>query len=276
MPRTFLPTSPHFVLPARLIRYTRVGFISVGTVMIAYSLVLLVQRKIHLGTLLPLAIGAILTWHGIYWQRLQNWLRQHPTWRRLWQGVWLGFGVWLVSFIGFCVLLNQHLHHTPAIDTARAIVVLGSGFKNGQPTPTLALRLDRAAQLANQAPNALIVLTGGFGIGKTQSEAEVMANYLHARYDIAARRMALETKSTSTALNIANSLPILWAHGIAPTDPVVVVTSDFHTLRAQAIAKHQGLANVTMADAPTPPLMRPAVWLREYFACISGFLLREL
>ena len=275
MPRTFLPTSPHFVLPARLIRYARVGFISVGTVMIAYSLVLLVQRKIHLGTLLPLAIGAALTGHGIYWQRLQNWLRQRPTWRRLWQGVWFGFGVWLASFIGFCLVLNQHLHHTPAVGTARAIMVLGSGFKNGQPTPTLAARLDRAALLANQAPHALIVLTGGGSRGETQSEAEVMANYLHTRYGIAARRMALERQSTSTALNIANSLPILRAHGIMPTDPVVIVTSDFHTLRAQAIAQHQGLASVMMMDAPTPPVMRPAVWLREYFAFISGFLFKE-
>lgn len=275
MPRTFLPTSPHFVLPARLIRYARVGCISVGTVMIAYSLVLLVQRKIHLGTLLPLAIGAALTGHGIYWQRLQNWLRQRPTWRRLWQGVWFGFGVWLASFIGFCLVLNQHLHHTPAVGTARAIMVLGSGFKNGQPTPTLAARLDRAALLANQAPHALIVLTGGGSRGETQSEAEVMANYLHTRYGIAARRMALERQSTSTALNIANSLPILRAHGIMPTDPVVIVTSDFHTLRAQAIAQHQGLASVMMMDAPTPPVMRPAVWLREYFAFISGFLFKE-
>lgn len=275
MPRTFLPTSPHFVLPARLIRYARVGCISVGSVMIAYSLVLLVQRKIHLGTLLPLAIGAALTGHGIYWQRLQNWLRQRPTWRRLWQGVWFGFGVWLASFIGFCLVLNQHLHHTPAVGTARAIMVLGSGFKNGQPTPTLAARLDRAALLANQAPHALIVLTGGGSRGDTQSEAEVMANYLHTRYGIAARRMALERQSTSTALNIANSLPILRAHGIMPTDPVVIVTSDFHTLRAQAIAQHQGLASVMMMDAPTPPVMRPAVWLREYFAFISGFLFKE-
>ena len=275
MPRTFLPTSPHFVLPARLIRYARVGCISVGSVMIAYSLVLLVQRKIHLGTLLPLAIGAALTGHGIYWQRLQNWLRQRPTWRRLWQGVWFGFGVWLASFIGFCLVLNQHLHHTPAVGTARAIMVLGSGFKNGQPTPTLAARLDRAALLANQAPHALIVLTGGGSRGETQSEAEVMANYLHTRYGIAARRMALERQSTSTALNIANSLPILRAHGIMPTDPVVIVTSDFHTLRAQAIAQHQGLASVMMMDAPTPPVMRPAVWLREYFAFISGFLFKE-
>lgn len=265
-----------FTRPAKIMACLRLAMVLSGVTLMGYSIVLLTQRKIHLGTVLPLGIGVILTWHGMYWRQTQQWFAKRSLWRRLWQGVWLGFGVWLVSFIGFCVLLNQHLHHTPATDTARAIVVLGSGFKNGQPTPTLALRLDRAAQLANQAPNALIVLTGGTGTSKTQSEAEVMANYLHARYDIAARRMALETKSTSTALNIANSLPILRAHGIAPTDPVVVVTSDFHTLRAQAIAKHQGLTNVTMADAPTPPLMRPAVWLREYFACISGFLLREL
>lgn len=264
-----------FTRPAKIMACLRLAMVLGGVTLMGYSVVLLIQRKIHLGTVLPLGIGAILTWHGMYWRQTQQWFAKRPLWQRLWQGAWLGFGVWLVSFIGFCLLLNQHLHHTPATDTARAIVVLGSGFKNGQPTPTLALRLDRAAQLANQAPNALIVLTGGFGIGKTQSEAEVMANYLHARYGIAARRMALEAKSTSTALNIANSLPILRAHGIAPTDPVVVVTSDFHTLRAQAIAKHQGLANVTMADAPTPPLMRPAVWLREYFAFISGWVLGE-
>lgn len=275
MPPIYPIPSPRLLLSAQLKRCLRVGFLLLGTVLIVYSLGLLVQRKIHFGTILPLLIGAVFIAHTVCWHRLQNWLRQRPMWRRLWQTAWFGFGVWLASFIGFCLVLNQHLHHTPAVDTARAIIVLGSGFKNGQPTPTLALRLDRAATLAKQAPNALIVLTGGVGIGETQSEAEVMANYLHTRYGIAAQRMALEEQSTSTALNIANSLPILQVHGIMPTDPVVIVTSDFHTLRAQAIAKRQGLAHVTMADAPTPPIMRPAVWLREYFAFISGFLLRE-
>lgn len=264
-----------FTRPAKIMACLRLAMVLGGVTLMGYSVVLLIQRKIHLGTVLPLGIGAILTWHGMYWRQTQQWFAKRPLWPRLWQGAWLGFGVWLVSFIGFCLVLNQHLHHTPAVGTARAIMVLGSGFKNGQPTPTLAARLDRAALLANQAPHALIVLTGGGSRGETQSEAEVMANYLHTRYGIAARRMALERQSTSTALNIANSLPILRAHGIMPTDPVVIVTSDFHTLRAQAIAQHQGLASVMMMDAPTPPVMRPAVWLREYFAFISGWVLGE-
>ena len=59
-------------------------------------------------------------------------------------------------------------------------------------------------------------------------------------------------------------------------DPVVVVTSDFHTLRAQAIARRQGWQQVQAVGAPTPLYLRYNAWLREYFALASSRLLGEM
>ncbi|KAF7276664.1 hypothetical protein GWI33_009941 [Rhynchophorus ferrugineus] len=157
----------------------------------------------------------------------------------------------------------------------KAIIVLGSGIEGDQPTPTLAKRLDRAAQIAQQQQQTWIIVSGGIGFNKQYSEAEVMSNYLKPRYHIADTRILQESQSTSTELNLKHSRPILAAHHITMTDPIAIVSSDFHLLRARAIAKKQGYQNVVMYGAETPISIRYNAWLREYFAFISGWLLRE-
>jgi uncharacterized SAM-binding protein YcdF (DUF218 family) len=57
---------------------------------------------------------------------------------------------------------------------------------------------------------------------------------------------------------------------------VAVVTSDFHTLRAQRIARKVGYTRTISVPAPTPLYIRYNAWLREYFATASSWLLREL
>jgi uncharacterized SAM-binding protein YcdF (DUF218 family) len=85
----------------------------------------------------------------------------------------------------------------------------------------------------------------------------------------------LEDKSTSTDLNLLNSKTILKYKNIPLSAPIAIVTSDFHTLRAAAIAKKLGYQNVIMNSAETPLNTRYNAWLREYFAFISGWILQE-
>ena len=58
-------------------------------------------------------------------------------------------------------------------------------------------------------------------------------------------------------------------------EPIAIVTSDFHTLRAAAIAHKQGYRHIITVAAPTPLINLYNSWLREYFAYGSGWLLNE-
>ena len=65
---------------------------------------------------------------------------------------------------------------------AAAILVLGSGINQGQPSPILKNRLDTAAKYAERYPNTLIIMTGGRNFRVRQSEAEVMQSYIYTNY----------------------------------------------------------------------------------------------
>ena len=86
---------------------------------------------------------------------------------------------------------------------------MGSGIQNGQPSPTLAKRLDQGAELAQQQTKAILIVTGGIGYTEKETEAKIMARYLYQQYNIALQRIYLEDKSTSTELNLLNSKTIL-------------------------------------------------------------------
>lgn len=68
---------------------------------------------------------------------------------------------------------------------------------------------------------------------------------------------------------------ILEQQGLNQHATLAIVTSDFHTLRAAAIARKQGYDHFQMISAPTPLSTRYNAWLREYFAYISGWVLKE-
>ncbi|MNH30168.1 hypothetical protein D3C79_904490 [compost metagenome] len=102
-----------------------------------------------------------------------------------------------------------------------------------------------------------------------------MSRYLEQHYHLAKERMILEDKSTSTELNLMNTKPLLAQHHITLDQPIAIVTSDFHTPRAAAIAKKQGYTQVYTVAAETPLATRYNSWLREYFAFASGWFFNE-
>ena len=118
-------------------------------------------------------------------------------------------------------------------------------------------------------------MTGGIDFGETNSEAIVMSRYVQQHHHIPASQVILEDKSTSTELNLKNSQTLLQAQQINIQQPIAIVTSDFHTLRASAIARKQGYHHAIMLGASTPLETRYNAWLREYFAYASGWLLDE-
>lgn len=249
--------------------------IVVGSILCVDGMYLLLLGKLHIGIIFPLLLGCLWLFIGFQWQALQSFLIQRPQYKRFYVVGWVLLLLWLCSFALFAYRLqtqSKDEQHTPKI---QAIIVLGSGTNNGQATPTLALRLDRALHIAQQQPQAWLVLSGGLDFGAQQTEAEIMAGYLQQKYHLSSKQMILEDKSTSTALNLKNSATLLQQKNINIAMPIAIVTSDFHTIRAHAIAKKQGYQNFVMLGAETPLQIRYNAWVREYFAFISGKILQE-
>ena len=260
----------------KLLIIARVGLVVIGTVIMVDCAVLMTVGKINFGTVVPFLLGSAFVAHGIFWHAIRKFTRQNPFRNRLWYTLWLLFFIWLISFGLFIFSLQQQIKRSAQpVPEVAAIIVLGSGTIAGKPTPTLAQRLDTAAPLIKAQPEALALTSGGIGMGQTRSEASIMATYLHETHGIALEHILQEGKSTSTAENLIYSQVILAAKEVPITAPIAIVTSDFHTIRAAAIAKHQGYQRPILLASPTPLSIRYNAWFREYFAFVSGWLFGE-
>ena len=259
----------------QLIPFKRLISAFIGSILFLDGIYLVSLNKIHLGTLLPVLIGFGLLCFAIFYQKIQVIVQKTPLRTLLWRLSWTGFLIWSMTVLCFFMYLHLATQSHAQIAPVKAIIVLGSGIENGQPSATLAQRLDRAAELAKQQPQTPMIMTGGLDFREQYTEAEIMSKYIQHNYAIASNRIWLEDKSTSTDLNLKNSQAILNQLNIQLNEPIAVVTSDFHTLRAAAIAKKQGYSHIIAVAAPTPLLNRYNSWLREYFAYLSGWLLNE-
>lgn len=255
--------------------WARVFLALIGSVLFLDGAILIAFKKIHIGTVLPLLLGLFFCLYSYFYYHIERFFFYHFRLHSIWRFGWLCFWAWLISLGYFFDYLADNNAKTQHVLPVKAIIVLGSGVENGEPSATLAKRLDRAAPVALAQPDAKLVLTGGIDYGEMDSEAVVMSRYLQKQYNIPVSQIILEDKSTSTELNLKNSQALLQAQHINIQQPIAIVTSDFHTLRAAAIAKKQGYRDITLLGATTPLAKRYNAWLREYFAYASGWLLNE-
>lgn len=250
--------------------------IIVGLILVIDCIFLIAADKINFGTVVPFLLGMIFIAHGVFWPKIKKLLGKYHYLRKIWKTLWAGFGIWLVSFLIFAFTLHSHIRQpNEPFEKVDAIIILGGGIQDGIPTPTLASRLDTAVPLIREQPEAIVITSGGVGIGETRSEGEAMAQYLYALYGIPLDDIYQEKKSTSTEENFLFSQKILTDKNISLEDPIAIVTSDFHMPRSKAIAEHQGYTNLVTVASPTPLETRYNAWFREYFAYISGWILGE-
>ncbi len=271
-----LPLNNCIAVPKELILLGRVLLITIGSVIIVDCAILMAFGKVNFGSVVPFLLGIVFVIHGIFWHKVIAFIHQYRWLVYFWSGLWMVFFIWLVSFSIFTYVLQQQIKQsTKSVPAVAAIIVLGSGTVAGKPTPTLAKRLDTAVPLIKTQPNALVITSGGVGFQRTRSEADIMATYLHEVHGVAFKCILQEGKSTSTEENLANSRALLEAKGLSITDPIAIVTSDFHSIRAASIARHQGYTQPLTIASPTPLSTRYNAWFREYFAFVSGWLLGE-
>ena len=258
--------------------WARTACLLVGSVLLADALVLMAMGFFMVGVTVPAALGLVLCFLGMRWHRVRDGFYRMRWGAAAWRTGWLFLAAWVCSVAVFWAVLAQQVDALGQADPAaapQAIVVLGSGTPKGQPSPALRARLDTAHALAAAHPHAWVVVSGVVDFGETLSEGEVIGNYLRQQ-GLDPARILQEERSTSTELNLQYSLPLLQAQGLGLDSAVAVVTSDFHTLRAQRIARKMGYTRARAVAAPTPLYIRYNAWLREYFAMASSWLLREL
>ncbi len=257
-------------------KLVRITLLILGLILIIDCLALFTLLKFNFGTIVPFIIGLIFLIHAVYWQKIKAVIANSKWLRRTWYLLWSVFFMWLVSFILFVFSLIWQIGTTKSLTQVKAVIILGAGVNGDEPTPTLANRLDTAVPIINSNPQAIAITTGGVGFGRDYSEAYVMAKYLQDKHALPMADILQEGKSTSTEENLLYSQPILNNHQVnIKADKVAIVTSDFHTIRAKAIAKKQGYENVVSVASKTPWSIRGNAWFREYFAFVSGWLLNE-
>lgn len=151
-------------------------------------------------------------------------------------------------------------------------VVLGCGLLNGEVSPLLASRVQRAAELVRRererGNEMLLVLSGGQGADEPRSEASAMADHARA-LGIPSEWLRLEERSRTTEQNLQFTNSLMEAE-LGQGARGLVVTSDYHALRAAIIARFLGI-DAQAIGAPTARYFLPAAVMREFVALVVRF-----
>lgn len=146
------------------------------------------------------------------------------------------------------------------------IIVHGSGLINGNVTPLLASRLDKAIDVYNKGGRvATIIPSGGQGADESRAEADAMAEYLLER-DIPADHLVSEDQSTTTLENMEFSKLIIDKRSDGPVN-TVFVTSNYHVFRTALIARKVGL-DAQGVGSRTARYYLPSAIIREFIAIL--------
>ena len=121
--------------------------------------------------------------------------------------------------------------------TAPAAIVLGAAQYNGEPSPVLKSRLDRALELYKDSRVDLVVVTGGGQAGDTTTEAKTGYDYLRAA-GIPDEALLLEVQGASTYESVGAAARILRDRDITSA---ILVTDSYHSRRAQLVAEEFGM-----------------------------------
>ena len=141
------------------------------------------------------------------------------------------------------------------------IVVLGAKAHGLEPGRVLRARLEQAQKAYEQGLGGKILVCGGKGTDETVSEAEAMAAYLKAQ-GVPGEDILLEAQSRNTRENLRFAKRIMEANGY---QTCVLVTSDYHMMRARMLAGQEGLS-VTCSRARSD---WPGIWLSRVRECLS-------
>lgn len=225
-----------------------------------------VSGNIDFGIIFITMMGIIFLLLAIFHQRFFSLIRK-IKWLRNMLTVLIVISV--VTILLFEILMYQ-AQEDPLPNSDVPILVLGAGLINGEPSPTLKRRLNKAYELYQQNPTT-IVTSGGVDYNEEISEGEAMKRYL-VSLGVDPEDVIVEDKSTSTHENFLFSKDLLAPFEVNPE--IIVVTNDFHMFRAKMIGGRAGFT-VYAAPSKTPKHIIIQTHIREYFAIINSFLFQK-
>ncbi|MDL2219452.1 YdcF family protein [Ruminococcaceae bacterium OttesenSCG-928-O06] len=262
----------------RFLTYTLVGAVFVGMLVLMFGIYVLVgllvlngrlmyKRERHtLANSLPFILAAaivvfLLVSSFVITARIPLWVRC------LWTGILLVLFFYffhIFVFLVTCLLCNL----APVPKRQDYIVVLGARVIDGQPSPLLARRVDKAVrfyckQQKKRAPPKL-VFSGGQGADESVSEAAAMREYA-LKKGIPAEDILLEDKAENTWENMVNSKRIIEENAGGRVVRCVFATSNYHVLRSAMLARGAGIP-MDGLGSKTALYYLPSALMREYIA----------
>ena len=129
-----------------------------------------------------------------------------------------------------------------------AIVVLGAAQYQGKPSPVLKARLDHAISLYLDSVAPTLIVTGGFGVGDTISEAEVGRRYA-IRSGVPHGRIIVERAGISTEQSMRTVARLMEARNMSSA---VMVSDRFHMLRLRIVARRFGIRSYSSPTRTSP------------------------
>lgn len=172
-------------------------------------------------------------------------------------------GIACIALIGAVVIscfMVKAMNDKPK-NSQTTVVVLGCQINGETPSRMLKRRLDAAYDYLSENSDVKVIVSGGQGSDEVTSEADVMRKYLLKR-GIEDSRIFMEDKSTSTEENLRFSKEIIDKDGLC--GEITIVTDGFHQLRADILAKKQGI-EARNISASTEKWLLPTYWIREIY-----------
>lgn len=222
--------------------------------------------NIDFGIIVITMMGIIFLLLAIFHQRFFSLLRK-TKWLRNMLTVLIVISVVTIVFLEILIYQAQE---DPLPDSDVPILVLGAGLINGEPSPALKRRLDKAYEIYQQHPTT-IVTSGGVDYNEQISEGEAMKRYL-VSLGVEPTDVIVEDKSTSTHENFLFSKELLAPSEVNPE--IIVVTNDFHMFRSKMIGSRVGFT-IYAAPSKTPMHVLVQTHIREYFAIVNSFLFQK-
>ena len=143
------------------------------------------------------------------------------------------------------------------------IIVLGAAAQGASPSPVFEERLRHGVDLYQRQLAPRLLFTGGYGDGKSHSEASVGSTYAQ-QHGVPASAILMEEKSRTTKQNLVEALSVMKTHGL---QSAIIVSDPLHMKRATMMANDLGIQG---HSSPTPTSMYRS------FGSQVKFLIREV
>jgi uncharacterized SAM-binding protein YcdF (DUF218 family) len=169
----------------------------------------------------------------------------------------------LVLWLACLSLLIWNFGQTDHATKADCIIILGASAQGATPSPVFEQRLRHGIDLYQRQLAPRLLFTGGYGDGKTYSEAGVGSAYAQ-QHSVPASAIFMEEKSRTTKQNLEEALKVMKAQGL---QSAIIVSDPLHMKRAMMMADDLG---IHASSSPTPTSMYRS------FGAQAKFLMREV